>query len=85
MWPNFLTLIVGKYLNIFVKESKKSSTKQLSYLHYENLQIIRIVASQFFFDLDFSFRAANWLKKSPWRSHYKSLWLEMITVRKPKL
>jgi hypothetical protein len=44
MQPNFLTMIVGKYLDIL---PKKSASKQLSHLHYENLQILRIVAPQF--------------------------------------
>jgi hypothetical protein len=48
MWPNFLTLNVGKYLDIFSRESEKSASKQLSHLHYENLQILRITAPQFF-------------------------------------
>jgi hypothetical protein len=48
MRPNFLTLNVGKYLDIFGRESGKSGSKQLSHLHYENLQILRIAAPQFF-------------------------------------
>jgi hypothetical protein len=48
MQPNFLTLIVGKYLDIFARESKKSASKQLSHLHYENFQILRTAAPQFF-------------------------------------
>jgi hypothetical protein len=49
MWPNFLILIVGKYLDIFARESKKSTSKQLSHLHYKNLQILKITAPQFSF------------------------------------
>jgi hypothetical protein len=41
-------MIVGKYLDIFARESEKSASKQLSHLHYENLQILRITAPQFF-------------------------------------
>jgi hypothetical protein len=44
---NFLTLIVGKYLDIFAREFEKSASKQLSHLHYKNLQILRIAAPQF--------------------------------------
>jgi hypothetical protein len=33
MRPNILTLIVGKYLDIFARESRKSASKQLSHLH----------------------------------------------------
>jgi hypothetical protein len=33
MRPNFLTMIVGKYLDIFARESEKSANKQLSHLH----------------------------------------------------
>jgi hypothetical protein len=44
MRPNFLTLIVGKYLDIFAREYRKSVSKHLSHLHYENLQILKIVA-----------------------------------------
>jgi hypothetical protein len=47
MQPNFLTLIVGKYLDIFARESRKSTSKQLSHLDYENLQILRITGTQF--------------------------------------
>jgi hypothetical protein len=47
MQPNFLTLIVSKYLDIFARESEKSASKQLSHLHYENLKILRIVVPQF--------------------------------------
>jgi hypothetical protein len=47
MRPIFLTLIVGKYLDIFAREYGKSASKQLSHLHYENLQILRIAATQF--------------------------------------
>jgi hypothetical protein len=32
-WPDFLTLIVGKYLDIFARESEKFASKQLSHLH----------------------------------------------------
>jgi hypothetical protein len=49
MRPNFLTMIMNKYLDIFARESEKSASKQLSHLHYKNLQIIRIVAPQFSF------------------------------------
>jgi hypothetical protein len=48
MWLNFLTLIVGKYLNIYARESEKCASKQLSHLHYENLKILRIIVPQFF-------------------------------------
>jgi hypothetical protein len=44
MQSNFLTLIMGRYLNIF---ARKSASKQLSHLHYENLYILGIVAPQF--------------------------------------
>jgi hypothetical protein len=44
---NFLTLIMGKYLDIFVRKSKTSTSKQLSHLHYKNLQILKSVAPQF--------------------------------------
>jgi hypothetical protein len=45
--PNFLTVIVNKYLDIFARES---TAKQLSHLHYKNFHILRIVAPQFCFD-----------------------------------
>jgi hypothetical protein len=48
MWLNFLTLIVGKYLDIFARESGKYASKQLSHLYYKNLHILRFAAPQFF-------------------------------------
>jgi hypothetical protein len=39
--------IAGKYHDIFARESEKSAIKQLSYLHYENLQILGIATPHF--------------------------------------
>jgi hypothetical protein len=65
--------IVGKYHDIFTRESEKSAIKQLFYLHYENLQILEINAPHFPpFGLDFSYHAANLFKKSELNRHLSS-------------
>jgi hypothetical protein len=40
--------IADKYHDIFTRESENSAIKQLSHLHYKNLQILEIAAPHFF-------------------------------------